>query len=76
MKGAMSKNENSNEINNQLDELIKTVKAQHAAIDILFARLILLDKGFMPSKFGKPWKALQLGNAAILRYDKKKHERC
>jgi hypothetical protein len=47
-------------------ELLTACKAQHDAIDILFA--LLIDKTnaeFLPSKSGKPWEAILLGNAAI-----------
>lgn len=46
-------------------QLLAACKAQHEAIDILFAMLIARDPKFFPSKSGKPWGAVQLGNAAI-----------
>lgn len=46
-------------------ELLAACKAQHAAIDHLFAILILQKKGFLPSKSGEPWAALLIGNEAI-----------
>jgi len=45
--------------------LLKACKAQHDAIDLLFARLIALDPKFFPSKSGKPWEAVLLANTAI-----------
>ena len=45
--------------------LLKACKAQHEAIDLLFAMLIKVDPNFFPSKSGKPWEAVVLGNAAI-----------
>jgi hypothetical protein len=50
-------------------ELLAACKAQHEAIDILFAMLILATKDtepkFYPSASGKPWAALVAGNEAI-----------
>ncbi len=46
-------------------DLLEACKAQHDAIDLLFAKLIQLDPNFFPSKSGQPWAALQQGNAAI-----------
>ena len=51
-------------------ELLNACKAQHKAIDILFARLINEDVDFLPSKSGQPWKAIQEGNAAIEKAEK------
>lgn len=45
--------------------MLGALKAQHQAIDILFARLILLDQTFMATRSGKPWEAMLQGNAAI-----------
>ncbi len=51
---------------NELEKiLLKACKEQHTAIDLLFSRLIMLDKTFMPSKSGVPWEAVKLGNKAI-----------
>jgi hypothetical protein len=43
----------------------KALTDQHDAIDILFAMLIEAKPGFFPSKSGKPWEAMQLGNKAL-----------
>jgi len=48
-----------------VDNLLSACKAQHKAIDILFALLIGKDKKFFPIKSGQPWEALQQGNRAI-----------
>lgn len=51
-----------------LPDLINACKAQHEAIDLLFAMLIVQSppgKTFYPSKSGKPWEALVAGNAAL-----------
>ena len=48
-------------------DLLASCKAQHEAIDRLFARLILLDKHFLPSESGQPWEALVRGNQAIAK---------
>lgn len=48
-------------------ELLEATKAQHQALDILFVRLIELDKNFLPSKSGLPWEAMVKGNAAIAK---------
>jgi len=47
------------------EKLLEACKAQHDAIDLLFAMLIKLDSNFFPSKSGKPWEAIRLGNEAI-----------
>lgn len=47
------------------EKLLKACKAQHEAIDLLFAMLIKLDPQFFPSRSGKPWEALVQGNEAI-----------
>jgi len=47
------------------EKLLEACKAQHDAIDLLFAMLIKLDPNFFPSKSGKPWEAVALGNEAI-----------
>jgi hypothetical protein len=46
-------------------ELLKACRAQHEAIDRLFARLALVDPKFFPSQSGQPWQALVEGNAAM-----------
>lgn len=46
-------------------DLLAACKAQHEAIDRLFAMLINLDHGFLPSKSGQPWSAINQGNEAI-----------
>lgn len=38
--------------------LLDACKAQHQAIDRLFAELIKRDKTFFPSKSGQPWEAV------------------
>jgi hypothetical protein len=48
-------------------ELLAACKAQHEAIDMLFAMLISVDKTFFPSKSGPPWDALVQANAAIAK---------
>jgi len=62
-----------NEHRKALDMLVgvteKIVKAQHQAIDQLFAELIKRDPDFFPSKSGQPWEAVQKGNAAIKRME-------
>lgn len=53
---------------NTHDELLAACKAQHEAIDRLFAMLITAkgtNEPFFPSKCGQPWEALCQGNAAI-----------
>lgn len=53
------------------DDLLAACKAQHDAIDILFAMIIAATKPgeepFYPSQSGRPWAALQLGNKAVKR---------
>jgi exonuclease VII small subunit len=52
-------------------ELLEAARAQHNAIDILFARLIMLsgrhtpEEPFFPSTSGLPWEAMMRGQAAI-----------
>jgi hypothetical protein len=57
-------------------DLLAACKAQHEAIDTLFAMLIVATRSdrpsesgmaFMPSKSGQPWEALVAGNAAIAK---------
>jgi hypothetical protein len=48
-------------------DLLAAVKAQHNAIDILFAMLIERDRGFLPSQSRVPWAALLKGNATIAK---------
>jgi len=47
-----------------VSELFAASQAQHEGLDLLFARLIALDKDFYPSKSGLPWEAMLKGNAA------------
>jgi len=47
------------------------LKAQHQAIDILFAMLIERDKTFFPSKSGQPWEAIVEGNKALAEVEGK-----
>lgn len=42
----------------------------HDAIDELFARLVIAEESFMPSKSGSPWKALLEINEAIAKAEK------
>jgi hypothetical protein len=56
----------------EVDALIAVVKAQHHAIDELFARLIELTSSgcapqevFYPSKCGQPWEAIHAGKAVL-----------
>ena len=49
------------------NNLLEVVKAQHQAIDRLFALLIEKVPGYLPSKSGQPWEALIKGNEAISR---------
>ena len=50
-------------------QLLEAVKAQHEAIDYLFALLITKtkpgEKPFYPSESGQPWEAIQMGKRAI-----------
>lgn len=46
-------------------EVLDALKAQHEAIDRLFAQLIERDNDFRPSKSGQPWEAARKGNAII-----------
>lgn len=47
--------------------LLDACKAQHKAIDLLFAMLIARDENFYPSESGRPWDAIVQGNAAIAK---------
>lgn len=47
-------------------EVLAACEAQHKAIDWLLARLIELDRGFMPTK-SPVWPMLLQGNAAIAK---------
>jgi len=46
-------------------EVLDALKAQHQAIDRLFAELIRRDDTFFPSKSGQPWEAGRKGNTLI-----------
>ena len=46
-------------------ELLAACEMYHEAIDLLFVRLIILDKTFLPSKAGLPWDAMVKGKAAM-----------
>ncbi len=48
-------------------DLLAACRAQHEAIDRLFAALIELGKDFYPSRSGQPWDAMVAGNAAIAK---------
>jgi hypothetical protein len=51
-------------------KLLEACQAQHDAIDILFARLIVRDKSFVPSRSGAPWAAFRKGHNVLLRLNK------
>ena len=46
-------------------DLLEACKAQHQAIDRLFAELIKRDPDFFPSKSGQPWEAVVQAKAVI-----------
>ena len=52
-----------------VEKLAEVIKEQHEAIDRLFAMLIAktmrAEKPFYPSESGQPWKAINLGKAAM-----------
>ena len=50
-------------------DALDALKAQHQAIDRLFAELIKRDPNFFPSKSGQPWEACKKGNAVIKRME-------
>lgn len=52
-------------------EMYEALKAQHGAIDLLFAMLIKRDKDFFPSKSGQPWDAMIQGNKALAKAEGK-----
>lgn len=54
-----------------IQEMYEALKAQHDAIDTLFALLIMADKHFLPSLSGKPWEALVQGNKAIAKAERR-----
>jgi hypothetical protein len=56
----------------RVPQLVSALRAQHEAIDRLFALLIeqtssgcVADKVFYPSESGQPWEALLAGKAAV-----------
>lgn len=66
-----------------MKQLIDAAKAQHEAIDILFAMLIEVTRSdalretrvpFMPSESGRPWAALLQGQRAVATADAYMHE--
>ena len=50
-------------------ELWEACKAQHNAIDLLFAKLIMLDRNFFPSKSGEPWEATVRGHEVLAKIE-------
>lgn len=57
---------------NAAPDMLLALKAQHDAIDLLFAMLISADtKRFLPSKSGQPWEAMIKGNEAIAKAEGK-----
>lgn len=48
-------------------DMYEALKAQHEAIDQLFAILIEQDNTFFPSKSGKPWEAMRQGHNAMVK---------
>jgi hypothetical protein len=46
-------------------EVLRALKMQHQAIDMLMAKLAEANKGFYPSKSGAIWDAVVLGHNAI-----------
>lgn len=46
-------------------DLLHACKAQHEAIDSMFALLVEKDENFYPSKSGQPFEALKGGNLAM-----------
>ena len=54
----------------QRRKLLNACKAQHRAIDNLFALLIAKNGKFLPSESGQPWKALIQGNKVIENEEK------
>jgi len=59
--------EGCEELERRVAEMVEALKAQHDAIDILFAMLIESVPGFFPTKSGKPWEAMLQGNAVLSR---------
>jgi hypothetical protein len=51
------------------EEMYAALKAQHDAIDMLFAMLAQSVPTFYPSRSGKPWEAMLQGNLAIKHYE-------
>ena len=58
-------NKNTQRAKETVAILLSACRAQHDAIDRLFARLVLAEPGFFPSQSGQPWAALVEGNKAI-----------
>ncbi len=63
-KGWGAEHERAKNLANAAPELLACVKAQHVAIDILMARLIERDPGFLPSK-SPVWPMVAGGHALI-----------
>jgi len=55
-------------------DMYEALKAQHEAIDILFAMLIEKDRTFFPSKSGRPWEAIIQGNQALAKAERKEND--
>ena len=51
------------------EEILAVLKAQHDAIDSLFALAISLDRKFMPTKSGHVWDVCLAGNELIKKLE-------
>lgn len=45
--------------------ILAVLRLQHDAIDLLLARVIMLDPAFLPTEAGRPWEAIIVGNSLI-----------
>lgn len=52
------------------EEMLEALRLQHDALDALMARLSDAKTGFMPSKSGRIWEAVQAGYKAIQRAER------
>ena len=55
------------------NEILKVLKAQHDALDILLAHLATVDRTFMPTQ-SPAWPAVVAGHAAIQKLEREIHD--
>jgi hypothetical protein len=57
-------------IADERDEYREALDSAHKALDLLFARLIVAEDGFLPTQSGQPWEAMLQVHAILAKYPK------